>query len=99
MFVQGVVPELLTNREAHQCLEYEGVFLVVGGYGPAYIYYLHSIYYLLSRYDHVYSQGPHGPGHDTYSDHSSAEYYDGAEWHAAGSLTQPRSRDTWHTLL
>ena len=35
--VQGVVPELLTNREAHQCLEYEGVFLVVGGYGPAYI--------------------------------------------------------------
>ena len=37
MFVQGVVPELLTNREAHQCLEYEGVFLVVGGYGPAYI--------------------------------------------------------------
>ena len=46
MFVQGVVPELLTNREAHQCLEYEGVFLVVGGYGPAYIYYLHSIYYL-----------------------------------------------------
>ena len=42
----------------------------------------------------MYSQGPHGPGHDTYSDHSSAEYYDGAEWHAAGSLTQPRSRDT-----
>ena len=44
MFVQGVVPELLINREAHQCLEYEGVFLVVGGYGPAYIYYLHSVY-------------------------------------------------------
>ena len=51
--------------------------------------------HLLSRYDHVYSQGPHGPGHDTYSDHSSAEYYDGAEWHAAGSLTQPRSHDTY----
>lgn len=48
----------------------------------------------MSRYDHVYSQGPHGPGHDTYSDHSSAEYYDGAEWHAAGSLTQPRSHIT-----
>ena len=55
---------------------------------------LHSIHYLLSRYDHVYSQGPHGPGHDTYSDHSSAEYYDGAVWRAAGSLTQPRSRGT-----
>ena len=40
---QGVVPELLTNREAHQCQEFEGVFLVVGGYGPAYIYYLHSV--------------------------------------------------------
>ena len=47
MFVQGVVPELLTNREAHQCLEYEGVFLVVGGSGLVSTQYLHSIYYLL----------------------------------------------------
>ena len=46
MFVQGVVPELLTNREAHQCLEFEGVFLVVGGYGLVSTQYLYSMYIL-----------------------------------------------------
>ena len=30
--VQGVLPPLLSSREAHSCLEFDGMFLVVGGY-------------------------------------------------------------------
>ena len=33
---QGVLPPLLNSREAHSCLEFEGMFLVVGGYRHVY---------------------------------------------------------------
>jgi len=35
-FEQGVLPPLLNSREAHSCLEFEGMFLVVGGYRHVY---------------------------------------------------------------
>ena len=31
--LQGVIPGLTDSREAHSCAEFEGMFLVVGGYG------------------------------------------------------------------
>merc|ERR1711874_20504 len=35
-FEQGVIPGLTDSREAHSCVEFEGMFLVLGGYGHTY---------------------------------------------------------------
>ena len=35
-FVQGVIPAMTTKREGHSCVEFEGMYLVVGGFGYFY---------------------------------------------------------------
>merc|ERR1712066_1181077 len=35
-FEQAVIPQMMTSREAHGCIEFEGMFLAVGGYSHSY---------------------------------------------------------------
>merc|ERR1712066_128133 len=73
-FEQAVIPQMMTSREAHGCIEFEGMFLAVGGYS------------------HSYSHGPNGGDpNESYTYHSSVEYYDGAAWREAESLGSARA--------
>ena len=72
--VQGVIPAMLTAREGHGCIEFEGMFLAIGGYA------------------HFYSKGPivDEPS-ESFTYHSSGEFYDGQFWAELDSLALPRA--------
>jgi len=73
-FEQGVIPAMLTAREGHGCIEFEGMFLSIGGYA------------------HFYSKGPivDEPS-ESFTYHSSGEFYDGQFWAELDSLALPRA--------